>query len=269
MLRGARGLHLDLHARHVDAGRAFAPAALARDAELHRLGHLVGGERVRPELPGDRKPQRIGAPARDVALLARHAIGRAHHAAVGFAAGAVVVAHLDRALETAARARIGRPVERGLHLLRAILRPVAELAAVIEFRRAHDLARIEQALRIEPVLHLLERLHQPLAEHELVEFRAHDAVAVLAGMRALVVAHHREGFLGDGAHRLHVLLLAQVQHRAHMQAADRGVRVPGAARAVLLEHLASGATCSPRGTSAAPRSPRRRRSAFPPPSSTS
>ncbi len=54
-------------------------------------------------------------------------------------------------------------------------------------------------------------------------------------MRALVVAHHGEGFLGDGAHRLHVLFQPQIEHRAHMQAADGGVRVPGAARAVLLE----------------------------------
>ena len=36
--------------RHVDAGRAFAPAALAGDAELQRLHHLVGGERVGAEL---------------------------------------------------------------------------------------------------------------------------------------------------------------------------------------------------------------------------
>ncbi len=237
MLCGARGQHLDLHARHVDAGRAFAAAGLARDAELQRLGHLVRGERVRPELSCNRKPQRVGAPARDVALLARDAIGRAHHAALDLAAGAVVVAHLDRALESAAGAGPGGPVELGLHLLAAILGPITEVRAVIELRRAHDLAGVEDALRVEGVLHLLEGLHQLLAEHELVEFGAHDAVAVLAGMRALVVAHHREGFLGDGAHRLHVLLLPQVQHRAHVQAADRGVRVPGAARAVLLEHL--------------------------------
>ena len=70
-----------------------------------------------------------------------------------------------------------------------------------------------------------------------MEFRAHDAVAVLAGMRALVAAHHREGFFSDGAHRFDILLLAQIQYRSHMQAADRGVGIPGAARAVLLEHL--------------------------------
>src|SRR5258705_11951755 len=99
MLRGTWGLLLDLHAGHVDAGRAFGAAALARDAELHRLGHLVGGERIRPELAGDRKPQRVGAPARHIALLARDAIRGTHHAALRLAAGAVVVAHLDRALE--------------------------------------------------------------------------------------------------------------------------------------------------------------------------
>src|SRR5262245_56231035 len=111
MFRGTRGLYLDLHARHVDAGRALAAAGLARDAELQRLGHLLGGERVRSELPGDRKSQRVGAPARDVALLARDAIRGAHHATVDLAAGAVVVAHLDRALKTAAGAGPSGPVE--------------------------------------------------------------------------------------------------------------------------------------------------------------
>ncbi len=35
---GAGGQHLDLHLRHVHAGRAFAPAGLAGHAQRHRLG---------------------------------------------------------------------------------------------------------------------------------------------------------------------------------------------------------------------------------------
>ena len=101
----------------------------------------------------------------------------------------------------------------------------------------HDLAGIEQAVRIEARLHFFERAHELRAEHEFVKFRAHDAVAVLAGMRALVGAHHRERVLGDRAHRLHVLVEPQVEHRTHMQAAGARMRIPGAARAVLLEHL--------------------------------
>src|SRR6266436_3686806 len=41
MLCHARGLHFDLHARHVHAGRAFAAARLARDAKRKRLRQLV------------------------------------------------------------------------------------------------------------------------------------------------------------------------------------------------------------------------------------
>ena len=85
------------------------------------------------------------------------------------------------------------------------------------------------------MLDLPEIVDDARAEHRLVEFRAHDAVAVLAGMRALVFADHREGFLGDGAHRLDVLFELQVQHRAHMQAAFGGVRIHGAAGAVFGE----------------------------------
>ncbi len=59
---------------------------------------------------------------------------------------------------------------------------------------------------------------------------------MLAGMRALVFAHHGEGLLGDRAHLLDVDLLLEVEHGPHMEAADRGMRVPGAVGAVLLEH---------------------------------
>ena len=118
-----------------------------------------------------------------------------------------------------------------------IVRPVPEEVAVVEFRRMHDLAGIEAVVGIEAALDLLERAHELRPEHLLVEFRAHDAVAVLARMRALVGAHHVEGFLGDRAHRLDVVLEPQVEHRPHVQAADRGMGIPGAAGAVLLEDV--------------------------------
>ena len=54
-------------------------------------------------------------------------------------------------------------------------------------------------------------------------------------MRALVFADHRERLLGDRPHLSDVELLLNVEHRPHMQAADRGVRVPGAVSAVLFE----------------------------------
>ena len=74
-------------------------------------------------------------------------------------------------------------------------------------------------------------------EHRLVELRAHQAVAVLARVGALVLAHHRERLLRDRAHLAHVPLVLEVEDRAHVQAADRGVRVPGAAGAVAGEEV--------------------------------
>ena len=56
-------------------------------------------------------------------------------------------------------------------------------------------------------------------------------------MRALVGAHQRKRLLGNGAHRLHVLVEPQVQHGSHVEASNRRVRVPGAARPVALEEL--------------------------------
>src|SRR2546423_504248 len=82
-------------------------------------------------------------------------------------------------LHAAAGTRIGRPVEVRRHLLGAVARRVSEQPAIVEFRRMHDLAGIEEAARIEAILDLLERAHELRAEHFGVKFGSHDAVAVL------------------------------------------------------------------------------------------
>src|SRR3546814_3305671 len=68
-----------------------------------------------------------------------------------------------------------------------------------------------------------------------MEFRAHQPVAVLAGMRTLVFANGLEAFLRDGPHRLRARFLLQVDAGADVQAADGSMGVPGTLRAVLLE----------------------------------
>ncbi len=68
-----------------------------------------------------------------------------------------------------------------------------------------------------------------------MEFGAHDAVAVFAGMRALVVAHHGKGFLRYRPHGGDVAFQPDIEHRPDMQAADGGMGVPGAAGAVFGE----------------------------------
>src|SRR2546426_3934309 len=66
---------------------------------LFRSVHLVRGECTGTELAGERKAQRVGAPAREVPLVARRAERRAHRSGVELAAVPVVVAHLDRRCE--------------------------------------------------------------------------------------------------------------------------------------------------------------------------
>ena len=135
------------------------------------------------------------------------AIGWTHHAALEFAAGAIVVAHLDRALKAAAGSGISRPVEHGLQPGDAIAGRKAKQRTIVHFGRIDDLAGIEQIVRIEAPLDLAEIGDDALPEHRLVKFRAHDAVAVFAGMRALVFPHHRERLLGDFAHGMDILFL--------------------------------------------------------------
>src|SRR5690242_6311150 len=102
-------------------------------------------------------PQRTGAPARQVDLVARDAVARTHRAGVELAAMAVVVAHLDGLGEAmrgiaagsrwteCARAWIvlhvpRRPVERRREFERLIARREAEESCVIHSRWMNDLA---------------------------------------------------------------------------------------------------------------------------------
>jgi len=62
------GEELDLHARHVDAGRALALAGLARDAQIQRAF-----DRFFPliaQLTRKRQAKRVGAAARQMNLVA-------------------------------------------------------------------------------------------------------------------------------------------------------------------------------------------------------
>ena len=243
MAGGTRVQGLDLHLGHVDAGRALALAGLAGDAELHRLGHVVAGHGVRAELAGEGKPERVGASAGEVHLVAGNAVGGAHHAGVEFAAGAVVVAHLDRGEQAGARPagsrlRVVRPIKRGGEArVGGVGRAVAEQHAVVHAGRADDAAGVERAGGVERILHRLERADDAGAEHAFVELGADNAVAVLAAVAALVLAHQGEAFLGDGAHGADVRRVLHVEDGADVQAADAGVGIPGALGAVLREHV--------------------------------
>ena len=127
---------------------------------------------------------------------------------------------------------MGGPIEGGGHRKGGVTGLVAEQRTVIHARRMHDAMGVEHAGRVERLLHLLEGAHDAFAEHLGVEFAAHNAVAMLARVAALILAHDVERLLGHSAHGGDVGAVLHVQHRADMQAAHRGMRVPGALRAM-------------------------------------
>ena len=92
-------------------------------------------------------------------------------------------------------------------------------------RRVDDAAGIEEAVRIERLLHLPERLIELGAEHLLVEGAAHQAVAVLARQRAAELEHEIGDFVGDRFELRDAVRGLEIDDRPDVQAADRGVRV--------------------------------------------
>src|SRR5437763_8139823 len=83
----------DFHLCHVDARRTFAPAALAAHAQIERVANRGRSERVRTEVAGPRKSQRIRPASCQMLLVPRRAKARAHRSGVELAAMPVVVAH--------------------------------------------------------------------------------------------------------------------------------------------------------------------------------
>src|SRR5262245_38264933 len=220
---------LDLHARHVDAGRALALAALARNTQVERV--LYSFLAFVAQLIRKREAQGIRAAAGEVAFVLRRAVGGAHRAGIELAAVAVVVAHLHRLVVTAPFA----PIQGWTRSNSLVSRLEAEQRLVVHARGIDDLAWVHQAARVEPGLDLGQRRGEARTEERRDPLRAHQPVAVLAGVGAFVLLHHGAGFLRDRAHLLGAIA-AHVEHRPDVQRTDRRVRVPGAARAMLLEH---------------------------------
>ena len=60
---------------------------------------------------------------------------------------------------------------------------------------------------------------------------------MLAGMGALVFAHHREGFFGNSPHLSYINFLLEIEHGPDVKAADRRMGIPGPRRAVFREYF--------------------------------
>ncbi len=85
---------LGLVARHVGVRRAVAAAALAGEAQVERLLHLLALPAVGDHLAAQHLVEQPAAAARRIAFFAGRAVARAHGAALGRAA----LAHADAAL---------------------------------------------------------------------------------------------------------------------------------------------------------------------------
>src|ERR1051326_6351054 len=147
--------------RHVDADRAIARAALARETEIERLVDLVRA----PELElvaVQHLPEEMGTATRRMLLLERDHVARAHHAAARF--GVPAFADPDA---TRRRVREAAAVG-GIREVRVDLRrPVvhAETEVLSGAKCVHDLARVHLRLRIPDRLELAEGADQVVAEH--------------------------------------------------------------------------------------------------------
>ena len=181
----------------------------------------------------------------------------AHGAGIEFAAVTIVVAHLDGLAESASRIasgaggrqglgeRIvlnvpGRPVETGAKRSHRVAGRVAEQGAIIHPGRTNNFPGVQEPSGIEQVLDFLERPGEPRAVLPGHPFASHQTVAVLSRKCAFVSANQLGGLLGNRPHPGSAPLRSvspHVENGTHMKRAHRGVRIPGATRAVTAKHL--------------------------------
>ena len=164
----------------------------------------------------------------------------AHHAGIERAAGAVVVAHLDRAEHAAERAGMVGPIE----LRREVRRPARSRArnGTACGRPCAADARcgpgFSMPVGIERVLHRFERADDACAKHRRVGIRcarcrrrARRCASLCIRAPGRRLPRRRRASFATSAGSF------MFSTGPHMQAADRGVRVPGALGAVPLEHV--------------------------------
>ena len=213
---------LGLVGGHVDVDRAFALAALAREAEVERvLDALVAASRLPSDFALQQLPQQMRAAARGVLLLARDHVARAHRAALVLAARADTDAAQRRAGEAEPWSSGNRKCVSGCGRLVV----GAETQVSCGWRASISLPGFILRSRIPERLELAERLHQLLAEHLRQQRGARLAVAVLAGERAAVSDDDVGGAVDEFAELQDARLGLQVEVDAHVDAALAEVAV--------------------------------------------
>ena len=237
MLLSAGRKNFDFHSGHIDAGWTFAFATFAGHAELHGFSHLIAGQRIRSQLARNGQPQTVGSTTGEVSLFSGHAEGGAHHPAFEFSASAVVVAHLDRALQSRAATGVGGPIKFGFEVGHIVICAIAKQASVIHLWWVYDFARIETTLRVKALLHFSEIAHHAGAKHLFMKFRAYEPVPMFARMRAFVFRDQIKAFFCDCTHGFHILIQLEIQDRPHMQTTNGCMGIPSAACAVLLKNI--------------------------------
>ena len=135
----ALGQELGLVGGHVHADRAVALAALARQAQVQRLGDLVGPPAVRDHLAVRHLEQQPRAAAGGVLLLAGRPVARAHHAAP--AARDALARRPGSGARRAAKSPPSCGYERDVRRSRAARHPDEHAQVVVEASRAGPRAR--------------------------------------------------------------------------------------------------------------------------------
>ena len=226
MPRVVVGEKLALEPRHVYADRALRLAGAALQTEVERVEHTLVPETGFPEPAGHREPEGIGPAAGRVRLVAGRHVRRTHRAVQGLAAGADAAAHLHGTSQPAVLA----VVEEGNRFRRPVAGTVTEVRG--ERRGIDDLAWVEEVRGVEGPLDGAERRVKLRAEHPLDERSAHKSVTMLAGEGAPELEHQIGDVIGDRLELMYPGVGLQIDHRTHVQAPDRRVRIDAGRAAV-------------------------------------
>lgn len=217
---------------HIHIGRAFGLAAFAGEAEVHDGMDFLTIERIFARGVSEGVAQDIGTSAGGVFFAASGHVTGAHGATSEL--GLTAISRAATGFGSPEDAFLCREIEVGVVFWVWVVRHVAECR--IHGRGIHDFARIEDVFGVEESLSFADECEGFRANHELNEFSAQAAIAVLTAKGATVFFYEFGNSLSD-VPELHVALSSlEVDHGTGVKLARSRMGVIDALNAKAIAH---------------------------------
>ena len=195
--------------RHIHIGRALGFAGLTFQAKRE---HIVDAMIRKPPCPPSRNrgSERICPSSCRMFFFQRCHIRRAHCAHQLFATLTHPIAHFNGA----EKSPIGRKIEVGIYLVRAVVCPITQIFG--HHRRIDNFSGIHQSFGVKSAFDLSKSFVKRRAKERFIPATPNQAIAVFSAYGTAVFHHQIAHGFGDKAHFCDLIGLFEIDHRPNV-----------------------------------------------------